>query len=247
MVAQVSSAQGNFFAGISGSINGTGVTYQNNYGQKKMNYDGLNFSPFYGAFVGIAFDTKNQVIAEVVKTSYQVKYKDNLNGGIYQKSLKFEYTSIPLLYRRMLGNDEKNQQFFFTVGPQISFLNSASINQQINSSDVSFTTFVANANNPEATAGVAAALTKIGKTQPTANDLFNKTAFDGILGFGMLFYVSNSVQISAELRGGYSFSDLNQSDWHVKGYEKNEVVDYKTSHPYFGGLRVGIQYTFSAN
>jgi len=119
-------AQEKFFVGLSGSVNASGFTYQNNYGQGKMDYDGLQVSPFFGVFAGASFKKGNQLIIEATQGEYKVNYKANFiaGGGDYRKEVKLKYTSVPLLYRKIfkIGAEPiKGGHFFVTLGPQISF------------------------------------------------------------------------------------------------------------------------------
>ncbi len=250
LMSQVLFAQATYFAGVSGSVNTVGYTYQNNYGQTKLGYDGAQISPFFSLFGGVDFNKSSQLILEASFANYETKYKDDITAIsttplTYKKEVKLNYFSIPLLYRFVAGAKKASgAKFFLTVGPQFSFLTSASYSLTIAGANASFTDFAYNPYNLSADA-VVTANTNGGTTQPAAKDLYKSSSIDAVFGFGALFPLSDAVKLSAELRGGYGLGDINADKWHTQGYESKAVVDYKASHSYFGGLRIGVQYSFS--
>lgn len=250
LISQAIHAQATYFAGVSGSVNTVGYTYQNNYGQTKLGYDGAQISPFFSLFGGVDFNKSNQLLLEASFANYHTNYKDDITvppsttAVTYKKDVKLNYFSIPLLYRFVAGAKKSSgAKFFLTVGPQFSFLTSASYSLTIAGTNAIFTDFAYNPYNPSAES-VVATNTNGGTTQPAAKDLYKSSSIDAVFGFGALFPLSDAVKLSAELRGGYGLGDINADKWHTQGYESKAVVDYKASHSYFGGLRIGLQYSF---
>ena len=66
----------------------------------------------------------------------------------------------------------------------------------------------------------------------------------GFLGIGIQSYLSESLFLTFELRGGGSITDINSDEWQLDGYKDGKRQDYEASRNVYGGLRIGLNYKF---
>ena len=244
-------AQGGFFVGVNASGNATIVANQMNYGQKEMDYDGVTFHPSFGVTLGYDLDGGNQLsIGAGIQQGGQ-KYKDGYgNGDQLEKEIKLNYIAIPLAYTHVFGGakDPNNgTKFFVTLGPQFNLLQSAEVSHTVNGKDVTLSDFANHiAGGGNAYQFNSAEILKLTTNGEPADDkdLFNSMDIQGFLGIGIQSYLSESLFLTFELRGGGSITDINSDEWQLDGYKDGKRQDYEASRNVYGGLRIGLNYKF---
>lgn len=250
-LASESKAQGGLYVGLNASGNATIVANQMNYGQKEMDYDAVTFHPSFGLEVGYDLNGANMLsIGAGIQQGGQ-KYKDGYgNGDQLRKEIKLNYINIPITYTHVFGGakDPNNgTKFFVSLGPQFSLLQKATVTHEVNGSDVSLTTFanhVAGGGDPyQFNTQAIASLTTNGNPA-NDKDLFQSMDVQGFIGLGIQSYLSESLFLTLELRGGGSITDINADEWQLDGYKDGKRQDYEASRNVFGGLRVGLNYKF---
>ena len=240
MVGQgVYNSNKDIYIGVAGAVNLKAIANQNNYGYNELDYA---FAPgFHGGFV-IGLDVSNRYgfQVEVNFSNMGQSYQDVISGNDNKKSVDLSYYNIPILYRKIMGQNDVYSQydgtvenFYWVAGIQFGFLSSAEIEWQINDQTTDFLSFInQHGRNPHIDAIRA-------QGAPSDDrEFFNSTDIDAIFGLGWQKYFTKYLQFTAEFRGGIGIVDMNKKEWR---YENRNGI-YQASRNAFGGLRIGIAY-----
>ncbi len=235
-------AQNGFLLGVDGSYNIYSIVYQNNYGQKMMDYKQAEYQFIYGVHVGYKFNHRHQLRIGIQSYKGGQSYADTFTGRRYEKSVSFSYLGIPIIYRFTTGaeeNDNNGIKFFVDIGPMISFLREGSLSHVIDKQSVSFNNFyLSGGNNPTAEFIREQALTE--QEASDATTFFNSTDILARLGFGMQAYLSEHFMLSLGLNGVISISDINKKEWRIP----NDDGAYNASRNSNAGVNISLSYLF---
>jgi hypothetical protein len=223
--------------GVKGAFNSTWL-FNNNVSDvgPSLDYES-SFGSSFGAQVIFMFAETYGMSAEVLYSAQNQKY----NGYFVTESNSFtvedniKYLDIPVLFR---VSSPKGP--YFEVGPQASILLGAK--ETFNS-----------------------ALTNVADySDKDFKDDFNGFGLSGVLGFGVDIKISENINLNTGLRFGYTFTDatteyteaeldaLSDADKssanagfnHTKTKDNKFIFDYQKSSRVWGGLNLGLQYSF---
>jgi hypothetical protein len=251
VIVQTSTAQNaGFFVGLNGSYNMTIVANQMNYGQKEMDYDGATLNPSFGLTIGYDINGKSQLSVGAGISNGGQKYNDTYGSDNLKKHIKLSYLSIPVLFTQVFSKTdkiEKGTKFFVRIGPQFSFLQSASVEHTVNDHDVTleiFANYLAGGGNFLNFNADAIHKLVINGEPSEDKSLFNSLDIAGVLGLGIKTYFNSNFSLDIELRGGGSLTDINADAWHLDGFKDGKRSAYGPSRNVFGGLNIGLNYKF---
>jgi hypothetical protein len=228
--------------GVKGAFNSTWL-FNNNVSDAgpSLDYEST-FGGSLGAQVIFMFAETYGMSAEVLLSSHNQNYAGFLNkneANTFKLENRISYLDIPVLFR---VSSPKGP--YFEIGPQASILLGAK------ESYSSLSNSVANPNYSD----------------KDFKDDFNGFGLSGILGFGVDIKISEKINLNTGLRFGYTFTDATSEYSPSEGTAlllKNElsqnavlnhtgkddgkggnIFDYQKSNRVWGGLNIGLQYSF---
>lgn len=215
---------GNVFSGLSL------IAEQNNYGAQEM-----TFQPTIAYSAGITFNINwYENLGIQVEGNYAFQgqnYFDVQRRKDVNKDVQLSYIQVPVFFKYTFTDYSINQaapDLYFLIGPQFSFLQSATSEYIIDGEVVSFDEYHNDfINNPIS-----------GRHPDFTNDmdLFNTFDLSIASGFGASFELSDYLILTAESRLNWGISDLNARDWRFPDLRNN----YVASRNYVWGLKIGL-------
>lgn len=226
--------------GLAGSINGRVILNQNNYGFSEMEYKPV-VGAGYGLALGYQFGGKHSINLEFNAANLGQAYEETIGGELLFKDAQLKYWQIPLVLNLGINKAESKNRIYISLGGYYGILSNANIDWKIDGTDVTFVGFHENQNRNPNIDQIKALL---GNSNDPADykDLFNKADYGVILGIGAKWKLSGNLSLITELRGGYGLADINDENWVFT--PANET--YKKSNNAFGGLRLGLNYSFAS-
>ncbi len=209
-------AQTGMHIGVDGAFNGTFIINQNNYGHETGE---LEYAPTFGYTVGgsAGYNFNNHLGVQVeVKHSLQgQKYADIVRGVDVDRSVRLQYTHIPLLFK-FSGGGHYATRFYLLAGPQFSFLNKAQ--ETFSSSDQSvFRNYSEN-----------------------RTERFNRRDLQLVLDVGSDFVLYKNFYASTGLRFNYGLWDINADGFKIQNPGRTSSISQNA----LGGIHFGIHYVF---
>jgi hypothetical protein len=217
-------AQKGLYVGVSGAIQSTWVTNQNNYGLPEMDYN----TTFHGAAninIGYDFTDHLGVKAEVGYATYGQKYKDQKGDSTLSREVKMNHYTIPVMFKYRVGG--KVTKFYVAVGPQFDLLSSASQTYTLNNHD-----YVDTLNT------LSGKPFNVGASDIT--DRYNSLDIMARMDLGVDITLIEHLVIELGLKFGYGLMDINASDFQLPDHSGA----YHPSHNVFGGLVLGVNWHF---
>ncbi len=244
------------FIGLGGAFTGTVITQQNFYGEPELDYAAkygnvFSFSTGYilnehvGFETGISFSKQGVAYADVKQQGTFV-FK-NSAGGYDSLSAKFtdvardittNYLNIPVLLRLDFGAPENRSKFRVLLGPQFSFLRSAT---QV------YTRVPANTGGSAAPTETYIKDTE-GKwfsvTEPDISDRISKNDIQVVFDIGSDFLIGNHLMLSTGIRANYGFKDVNTEPYRLESHKDGVYVESKNL---YGGIYLSLNYLIPLN
>jgi hypothetical protein len=212
--------------GAGGAITSVWIQNQNFYGEPEINY-----APKMGYAItfnfGYNFTEKISAVAEFQYSAQGQKYdgKQNIGGIKYdtKRDINLQYFNIPVFAKYSFGTG--NTKFRVMLGPQFSFLNSAT--QTYTRDGKVLGTEATNLNG------------KVFHTDTkNIKDRFINTDISIAFDLGADIYLSKKLFINAGFRVNYGFKDINDPAYRINDLDG----EYSPSHNAWAGLYVGINY-----
>ncbi len=240
------------FAGLGGAFTGVVITEQNFYGEPELDYQAkygnvFSFNTGYLLNEHVGFETgvsisKQGVAYADVKQQGKFVFK-NSAGGYDSLNAKFTdvsrdittaYLNIPVLLRLSFGSPENRSKFRILLGPQFSFLRSAT---QVYSR-------AAENNGGEGTTPTDTYVkdTKgnwFSVTDPDISDRISKNDIQLVFDIGSDFLIGNHFLLSTGIRANYGFKDVNTEPYRLKSHKDGVYVESKNL---YGGIYMSLSY-----
>ncbi|MCS7162437.1 MAG: PorT family protein [Bacteroidia bacterium] len=190
---------------------------------------GLSLAYHFSNYVGVGLD--------LLYSSEGQRYtgKDEALGLRWEGRTRLNYLKIPLLLR--LGSDpESPVQLSFSLGPQLGLLLSAEdkMTVKLGSSELSLST-----GNKE---GILYEVTPINPERVSLNKpAYASTTFGATVGLGVAIRLTESLHLSFQLRGDYTFTDIENKKaeyahgTHTHSYWEQDIKYRSASHGGGGG------------
>lgn len=234
-----------FISTVSAQVNlgfsGGGLTSfivgQSNYGFTELDYN-RKFGFFAGLQGSYQINEKWSIGTEFNYILVGQDYNSDFDGLFVSKEQDLYYWQIPVLLKANLKSNEKSN-LYVQGGVFAAFLRKAEIVWAFEDEDntLSFAEFHSYENrNPN----LSALVTSFGGAEnPTADkNLFEKTAFGGIVALGREWTAKENSNFFMELRSGFIFSDINAEAYR---YDAPSGT-YTASRPLYVGLRLGLNF-----
>ena len=245
LTTQVGSAQdrkpfeaGKFYLGIKAGGNLTAAPFQNNYGQREMDYAfamGLNG----GLFAELHLTGKWYLRGEIAYQQQKQEYTDSFKKQDFEKSIQLNYAVFPVMCQYLFGKTGvgfdaaatfKKPKFYLAAGLQPGVVISGSDRYRINGQNTDFIDFITEGGNPNADE------IALNKPPESVEDLYQSFDLLFIGAAGIRQNLRNNVMFFAEARGGIGLLDINAEDWRLP----SDDGTYHASRNLFLGLHVGI-------
>lgn len=240
-----------FIVGVNGGANYVLVVNQMNYGQKEMDYNKVTIKPSYGLQVGYDFNGADIVTLGAGIQKAGQYYKDSYGSGAeLEKNIDLQYLAIPLSYMHVFGgknNPSSGTKFYVVLGPQFNILQDAKVEHKINGKEASLLAFAiydTDGTFTNANASKLQSLVNADGNVANDKDLFQGSDIQGFLGLGVRHYFTDNFSLNADLRFGYSLTDINADKWQLDGFADGKVQTYGPSKNAYGAIKIGLNYKF---
>ncbi len=197
--------------GLSGGANNAYIVNQNNYGAPELDYT-IGFGAGFGLKAGYQFTPGFGLRTGLLYTRQGQGYEDTIGGQDVEKTVDLTYLSLPLLLDLRLGDPGKG--FFFQIGPQLSFLLSADVEESGQSA------------TPQGFSD---------------EDLYQSTDAGVLFEFGPYIGLTPQSYLTLGLRGLYGLTDINADDAAVR-VRNAEGDAYEGSRNAYVGLHLSLHY-----
>ncbi|MEI6682002.1 MAG: porin family protein [Bacteroidota bacterium] len=223
-------SQKQLYFGVGGTILSPYTIHQNNYGIPFL-FDEKMTSAKGAGNINIGFDFNNHLglKVEIGVATLGQDYNDkshgtNGNNDLYARSIKMNYMQIPLLFKYRTGG--AMTKFYLAVGPQFSFLTSATQTYTKNG-----TAYV---NDTVKTVS----LVKFNAGADDVKSRYNSMDIMARLDVGVDIIIVKHLLLNVGVTMAYGLTDINATDFRIKDYTGN----YNASHNAYAGLNLGLCY-----
>ncbi len=219
----LANAQKGFHIGAGIGFNSVWIINQNTYGGPELEYAPKFGLSYDGAF-GYNITSRIGFQTEIGVAHQGQKYEDiNSDGDPILRDIDLRYMHIPIMFKFMGGSSDT--RFYMMLGPQLNYLQSASIHQSVASES----------------------------TDIPAKSYFENQDIGLALGLGADIMLNENFYLNTGLRFYYGFTDINsvtyrqQYDTNFDGEIDRKDKPYEKSTNFYGGFTIGIHYLFNRN
>jgi hypothetical protein len=216
-------AQKGLYFGLSGTVQSTWITNQNNYGLPEMDYK-MTFGGAGNLNIGYDFTNHLGIKMEIGYEKFGQKYTDSRDSSTFDREIRMNYLTIPIMFKYRVGGPIV--KFYLAIGPQFNLLMAAK--QTYNKDGLPFMEDVDDT--------ITGSSFKVGNEE--IKERFSSSDIYARMDLGLNVMIIKHLMIEAGLKLGYGLMDLNSANYRIK----DSSGHYNASHGVFGGITVGINY-----